>query len=52
MTRDQLRREALTCYFAKIGILTDSEEIATICRRIIHKLQMKNYKEIFDYEKI
>lgn len=42
LTRDQLRRELLTSYFAKIGILTTSEEIVTICRRIIHNLQMKN----------
>lgn len=45
MTRDQLRREALTSLFAKIGTLATSEEIVTCCRRIIHKLQI--YKEMY-----
>lgn len=47
MTREQLRREALTAFFAKVGTLATSEELVAICRRIIHKLQMKNYKEMY-----
>lgn len=47
LTLAQYRRELLTSYFAKIGSLTASAEIASICRRIIHKLQMKNYKEMY-----
>lgn len=47
LTPAQYRRELLTSYFAKIGTLTTSEEIATICRRIIHKLQIRNYKEMY-----
>ena len=47
LTRDQYRRELLTCWLAKIGTLTTSKEIADICRRIIHKLQMKNYEEMY-----
>ena len=47
LTREQYRRELLTSLFAKIGTLTNSVEIANICRRIIHKLQMKNYEEMY-----
>lgn len=50
MTREQLRREALTAFFAKVGTLATSEELVAICRRSIHKLQMKNYKEMYSYE--
>ena len=43
LTREQYRRELLTALFAKIGTLTTSAEIVTICGRRIHKIQMKNY---------
>ena len=47
LTREQYRRELLTALFAKIGTLTTSAEIVTICGRRIHKIQMKNYKEMY-----